>query len=48
MVATIVISVILAAVIAAVIRNMWKKKRIGGCGCGCSGCDGVCTDKKVK
>ena len=48
MIATVVISVILAAVIAAVVRNMWKKKKIGGCGCGCSDCGGACEKMKDK
>lgn len=40
MAATIVISIILAAVIALIIFNMYRKKKQGksSCGCGCSNC----------
>lgn len=40
MLATIIISVILAVLIAAIIRNMYKKKKQGkgSCSCGCSNC----------
>ncbi len=44
---TIVGLVVLLVVILAV-RNIWKKKKAGGgCGCGCSGCSGVCPSKKT-
>ncbi len=40
MFATVVISILLAAVVAAVIWNLRSKKKRGksSCGCGCSGC----------
>ena len=52
MVATIVISIILLAVVALIVRNMILNKKNGksGCGCGCDGCAAktTChsTDKK--
>lgn len=40
MLATVIISIILAAVIAMIIINMVRKKKQGvsSCGCGCSSC----------
>ncbi len=40
MLATVIISILLAAVIAAVIYNMYRKKKRGegSCSCGCGGC----------
>lgn len=44
MIATIVISLILAAIAAAIIGDRIKKKKKGqlGCGCGCESCSGCC------
>lgn len=38
--ATVIISIILAAVVALIIFNMYRKKKQGkgSCGCGCSNC----------
>lgn len=50
MVATVIISVILTATVAAIIFNMFRKKKQGksSCGCGCSGCSmsDVCRGEK--
>ncbi len=32
-------AVVLAAAFA--LRNMWKRRKTGGCGCGCAGCTGA-------
>ncbi|MBO4318426.1 MAG: FeoB-associated Cys-rich membrane protein [Mailhella sp.] len=44
--ATILLSGVVFAVFAAIVRSQWKKftSRSGGCGCGCgcSGCGGSC------
>ena len=36
----IVLVVLLAAVIVFALRHTLKKKKQGGCRCGCAGCDG--------
>jgi hypothetical protein len=40
MVATIIISVLLAGVVGLVIRSIIKRRKssVGGCSCGCDGC----------
>ncbi len=40
MLATVIISILLAGVIAAIIYNMYRKRKQGkgSCSCGCSGC----------
>ena len=37
----------LAVVLGFAIRHTWKKRKTGGCGCGCDGCAAspVCKDK---
>ncbi len=46
---TIIISLLLAGVLALVIRYLYKQKKQGktACGCGCSGCSmsGLCHKK---
>ncbi len=48
--ATIIICLVLAAIVAAIIINMIKNHKNGksSCGCGCSGCpmNGSCHSKK--
>lgn len=48
--ATIIVSAVLIIVVAAVIAGMVRSKRRGksSCGCGCSGCamNGACHPKK--
>lgn len=48
--ATIIISAVLVLVVAAVIANIvrGKKKGKSSCGCGCAGCamNGICHPKK--
>ncbi|MBC8535903.1 FeoB-associated Cys-rich membrane protein [Feifania hominis] len=46
---TIIVGLLVLAVVAAiVIGQIRKKRRGGGCGCGCSGCPsaGICHPKK--
>ena len=38
--ATIVAAVILVAVVALVVRHMWKNRKVGGCS-SCGGCGGA-------
>lgn len=48
--ATILISLGLAAVVTAIVGSMLRKRRAGksSCGCGCSSCssNGICHEKK--
>jgi len=37
-VGTLIISLVLAAMFALAVRSIYKQKKSGGCGCGCSGC----------
>ena len=37
-----VVSALLLTAVAAVIINLIRKKRSGGCSCGCSSCGGKC------
>lgn len=50
--ATIIISVILMIVVAAIIASMVRNKRKGksSCGCGCAGCamNGTCHQEKPE
>jgi len=50
MLATIIISIILAAIIGLIIYNMYRKKKQGKstCGCGCSNCaaSDICHSRK--
>lgn len=41
---TIIVGIILLAVVALVIRHLYKKKKagIGACGCDCASCGGGC------
>jgi len=49
---TIIISLILLAVIAAVVRKLWKdkKQKKSSCGCSCGSCSscGMCQPHKSK
>ena len=53
MAATVIISVILAGIIALAVRSVVKRHKSGGCGCGCAdcpqrcGCSGV-ESKRIK
>ncbi len=44
---SIILALILAAVLGAAVVRMWKRRGRGGCGCGCSGCDG-CKKENVS
>lgn len=48
MLATVIISLILAAVIIMIVYNMYRKKKNGKCSCGCSACSmsDVCHGEK--
>ncbi|MBQ3119455.1 MAG: FeoB-associated Cys-rich membrane protein [Peptococcaceae bacterium] len=35
---TLAVSLVLAAMFALAVRSIYKQKKSGGCGCGCSGC----------
>ena len=36
---TAIVLVILAAVVALAVRSIWKRRKSGGCSCGCPGCN---------
>ncbi len=38
MIATIVVCILLAACVCFAVRHIYKTRKSGGCGCGCSGC----------
>lgn len=44
---TILVTVILVAVLAVIVRHLIRQKRQGGssCSCGCEGCSGNCHPK---
>ena len=42
----IIIIIFLAAVLAAGLRTAVKRRKQGGCGCGCEGCTVKCHEKK--
>ncbi len=45
-VSTSAVGAVVLAIAALAVRNIWKKKKSGGCcGCDCSGCGGACRDK---
>lgn len=46
--ATIIISLVLLGLVFLAIRYQVRKRRDGGCGCGCSGCShaGACQKSK--
>lgn len=49
--ATIIISALLLLVVALIVRKLWRDRKQGGCGCGCSSdCADSCpfTDNKGK
>ncbi|MBQ1627715.1 MAG: FeoB-associated Cys-rich membrane protein [Treponema sp.] len=47
MISTIIICAVLALIVAAIIRSLFKKHRTGQCSCGCSGNEnGCCNCKK--
>jgi hypothetical protein len=35
---TLVVTLVLAAMFALAVKSIYKQKKSGGCGCGCSGC----------
>ncbi|MBO4949107.1 MAG: FeoB-associated Cys-rich membrane protein, partial [Peptococcaceae bacterium] len=35
---TLAVSLVLVAMFALAVRSIYKQKKSGGCGCGCSGC----------
>ena len=45
--ATIIISIILLAIVVAVVRSLHKDVKNGGCAGGCAGCPG-CAAKGIK
>lgn len=38
--ATAIVCIILAIIVFFAVRSIIKKRKSGGCGCGCSGCSG--------
>lgn len=44
---TLAVSLFLAAMFALAVRSIYKQKKAGGCGCGCSGCSGSCGNGSV-
>lgn len=48
MVATVIISLLLAAAVGMIVTNQIKKRRNGqlGCGCGCENCPAQCHSAK--
>ncbi len=38
--ATAIVCIILAVIVFFAVRSIVKKRKSGGCGCGCSGCSG--------
>ncbi|MBQ2995391.1 MAG: FeoB-associated Cys-rich membrane protein, partial [Peptococcaceae bacterium] len=40
---TLAVSLVLAAMFALAVRSIYKQKKSGGCGCGCSGCPSAST-----
>lgn len=46
-ISTAIVGLIVFAGAALAARSMWKKKKSGGCGCGCSGCSGTCPGKEL-
>ena len=44
----ILVLAVVAAVVAVAVRNVYKRKKAGGCGCGCSDCPskGMCHPEK--
>ena len=35
---TLVVTLVLAVMFALAVKSIYKQKKSGGCGCGCSGC----------
>lgn len=46
----ILLIIALAAVLVLAVRHAWKKRRTGGCTCGCGGCPSadLCGEKKEQ
>ncbi len=45
-VSTAAVGAVVLGIAVLAVRNIWKKRKAGGCGCGCSGCNGGCMGKK--
>ena len=41
--ANIIVTLILLAIVFFAVRSIWKNRKSGGCGCGCEGCSGSCA-----
>ncbi|MBQ9155878.1 MAG: FeoB-associated Cys-rich membrane protein [Eubacterium sp.] len=41
-IASIIVGLILIAIIYLLVRGKIKERKTGGCGCGCSSCNGGC------
>lgn len=44
-VSTVAVGAVVLGIAVLAVKNILKKRRMGGCGCGCSGCSGGCLDK---